>query len=155
MCNICTINYILHSVYNIYMGFPCGSAVKNLCICVWSRICSHTCTHMCAFIYMCTYKQVHTQAQLCLTLCDPMSVAHQAPLSMGLSSQEYWSGLPCPPPGHLPNPEIDPGFLHCRWILYCLSHPGSPRILEWVHTHTHTHDILKHHWKIRYLKKSE
>ena len=35
-------------------------------------------------------------------------VAHQAPLSMGLSRQEYWSGLPCPPPGDLPDPGIKP-----------------------------------------------
>ena len=32
------------------------------------------------------------------------TVVHQAPLSMGFSRQEYWSGLPCPPPGDLPNP---------------------------------------------------
>ena len=32
--------------------------------------------------------------------------AHQAPLSMGFSRQEYWSGLPCPPPGDLPTPRI-------------------------------------------------
>ena len=31
-----------------------------------------------------------------------------APLSMGFSRQEYWSGLPCPPPGDLPDPEIEP-----------------------------------------------
>ena len=34
----------------------------------------------------------------------PMYVAHQAPLSMGFSRQEHWSGLPCPPPGDLPDP---------------------------------------------------
>ena len=33
--------------------------------------------------------------------------ACQAPLSMGFSRQEYWSGLPCPPPGDLPNPGIE------------------------------------------------
>ena len=45
--------------------------------------------------------------QSCPTLCDPMDcVAHQVPLSMGFSRQEYWSGLPCPPPGDLPNPGI-------------------------------------------------
>ena len=38
----------------------------------------------------------------------PWTVAHQAPLSMGFSWQEYWSGLPFPPPGDLPNPEIEP-----------------------------------------------
>ena len=36
------------------------------------------------------------------------TAAHQAPLSMGLSRQEYWSGLPCPLPGDLPNPGIEP-----------------------------------------------
>ena len=36
----------------------------------------------------------------------PWTVAHQVPLSMGYSRQEYWSGLPCSPPGHLPDPRI-------------------------------------------------
>ena len=36
----------------------------------------------------------------------PWTIARQAPLSMGFSRQEYWSGLPCPPPGDLPNPEF-------------------------------------------------
>ena len=38
----------------------------------------------------------------------PMTVAHQAPLSMEFSRQEYWSGLPFPSPGDLPNPGIEP-----------------------------------------------
>ena len=38
----------------------------------------------------------------------PGTVARQAPLSMEFSRQEYWSGLPCPPPGDLPNPGIKP-----------------------------------------------
>ena len=42
------------------------------------------------------------------TLCDPIDVAHQAPLSMGFSRQEYWDGLPCPPPGDLPETGIEP-----------------------------------------------
>ena len=42
----------------------------------------------------------------CPTLCDPIDLAHQMPLSVGLSSQEYWSGLLCPPPGDLPGPVI-------------------------------------------------
>ena len=37
--------------------------------------------------------------QSCLTLCNPMYCSLPAPLSMGFSRQEYWSGLPCPPPG--------------------------------------------------------
>ena len=38
----------------------------------------------------------------------PRTVAHQAPLSMGFSRQEYWNGLPCPPPGDLPSPRMEP-----------------------------------------------
>ena len=38
----------------------------------------------------------------------PWTVAHQALLSMGFSSQEYWIGLPFPPPGDLPDPGIEP-----------------------------------------------
>ena len=45
----------------------------------------------------------------CLPLRGPtVCVAHQAPLSMGFSKQEHWSGLPCPPPGDLPNPGMEP-----------------------------------------------
>ena len=39
----------------------------------------------------------------------PWTVAHQAPLSMGFSRQEYWSGLPFPSPGDLPSPGIEAG----------------------------------------------
>ena len=38
----------------------------------------------------------------------PLTRAREAPLSMGFSRQEYWSGLPCPPPGDLSNPGIEP-----------------------------------------------
>ena len=40
----------------------------------------------------------------------PWTVAYQAPLSMGFSRQEYWSGLPFPSPGDLPDPGIEPEF---------------------------------------------
>ena len=47
-------------------------------------------------------------AKLHPTLCDPHGCkVHQALLSMEFSRQEYWSGLPFPPPGHLPNPGIE------------------------------------------------
>ena len=39
----------------------------------------------------------------------PWIVAHQAPLFMGFSRQEYWTGLPCFPPGDLPDPGLEPG----------------------------------------------
>ena len=40
--------------------------------------------------------------------------------TMEFSRPEYWSGYPFPSPGDLPKPEIKPGSLHCRWILYQL-----------------------------------
>ena len=46
--------------------------------------------------------------QLCLT-ATLWTVVHQAPLSMGFSRQENWSGLPFPSPGDFPNPGIEPG----------------------------------------------
>ena len=53
--------------------------------------------------------------QLCWTLCGPMDcIAHQATLSTEFSRQEYWSGLPCPPPGDLSDPGIEPGSLASR-----------------------------------------
>ena len=55
--------------------------------------------------------EVESQSVSCSVMSDsaaPQTVAGQAPLSTGFSSQEYWSGLPCPPPGDLPNPAIKP-----------------------------------------------
>ena len=49
---------------------------------------------------------------MCICTCAKslqscLTVAHQTPLSVGFSGQEYWSGLPCPPPGDLPNPGVE------------------------------------------------
>ena len=59
----------------------------------------HVCMHVCCH-FSC--------AQL---FAAPWTVALQAPLSMGFSRQEYWSGLPGPPPGDLPHPGIEPSSL--------------------------------------------
>ena len=58
-------------------------------------------------------------AQSCLTLCDPMAVACQVPLSMGFYRQEYWSGFPVPPSEDLPDRGIKP------------ESPVSPASLAW------------------------
>ena len=47
----------------------------------------------------------------CPTLCDPMTVAFQVPLSMGFSRQEHWSGVPFPSLGEIPDPGIKPESL--------------------------------------------
>ena len=64
-----------------------------ICVCVCVSVCVCVCTK---------------SLQLCTTL---WTIAHQAPLSMEFSRQEYWSGLPCPPPGGLPNPGMEPTSL--------------------------------------------
>ena len=60
-----------------------------------------------------------SHVSLCATL---WTAACQAPLSMGFSRQKYWSGLPCPPPGDLPNPGMEPTSLTStcigKWVLY-------------------------------------
>ena len=68
-------------------------------------------------------------AQLCPTLCDPMTVAHQAPLSIGFSRQECWSGLTFPPPGDLPDPGIKPGSPTLQ-VDSLLSEPPSIHIFQ-------------------------
>ena len=62
------------------------------CYCKWTKTCWALCVHACSV----TPNAV-----------TPWTVAHQAPLSVGFSRQEYWSGLPCAPPGDLPNPRIE------------------------------------------------
>ena len=73
----------------------------------------------------------------------PWTVAHQAPLFVEFSREEYWSGLPFPSPGDLPNPWTEPGLLpdpgieprspeHCMQILYWLSCEGKPRLISMV-----------------------
>ena len=72
---------------------------------------------MCYFVLSC-----FSHVQLFAT---PWAVACQAPLSMKFSRQEYWSGLPFPSHGIFLAHGSNPGLLHCRQILYCLSHRGS------------------------------
>ena len=55
----------------------------------------------------------------------PWTVAYHAPPCMGFPRQEYWSGLPLPSPEDLPDQGSNPGLLHCRQMLYRLSHQGS------------------------------
>ena len=87
--------------------------------------------------------------QLCPTLCDLWTIAHQAPLSVGFSRQEYWGALPCPSLGNLPNPGIKPVSVTSpvlegrffttglpKWAL-----PGKPMIQD---AHSQKHWRIKH-----------
>ena len=78
-------------------------------------------------------KCVLSHSSCVWVFATPWAIALQAPLSMGFSRQEYWSGLPCPPPGDLPNPGIEPGSSALQanslpseqqgnqWTIYCTS----------------------------------
>ena len=96
--------------------------------------------------------------QSCLTLCNPSwTVAHQAPLFVEFSRQEYWNGLPFLPPGDLPNPGIEPGSPTlqadslsseppgitewCLPVLLCVTHvtPGSQ---QWIRCSLHCYWLV-------------
>ena len=68
-----------------------------------------------------TYSFRHVQL-----FATPWAIVCQAPLSMGFSRQEYWSGLPCPSPWDFPNPGIESGSPTLQADSLLLSHQGSP-----------------------------
>ena len=62
------------------------------------------------FVFLNEWKKVKVKSLSRVRLFSASwTVAYQAPLSMGFSRQEYWSGLPFPSPGGLPDPGIEPG----------------------------------------------
>ena len=76
--------------------------------------------------------RVLSRIQPCVT---PWTAARQAPLSMGFSRQEYWSGLPRPPPGDLPDPGIEPclpHLLHWQAGSLPLAPPGNPSVWHFI-----------------------
>ena len=71
--------------------------------------------------------------QVASVVSDPFmmilwTIARQAPLSMGFSRQECWSGFPCRPTGDLPDPGIEPGSLALQADSLLLSNQGRPLI---------------------------
>ena len=77
------------------------------------------------YIYVLPLLNCLSHVPLCVTL---WTVAPQAPLSMGFSRHEYLSGLPCPPPGDLPSPRIEPGSPVLQTDYLPLSDQGNPYI---------------------------
>ena len=68
----------------------------------------YTCYSLHTYVWVWKYRRCCcAPAQSCPLFATPWTVALQASLSMGFSRQEYWSGLPFPSPGDLPNPEIE------------------------------------------------
>ena len=98
-------------------------------------LCSITCAYLFSSLHSSLYLLISSACVLVLSCLSrvwlfvtPWNTAHQSPLSMGFSRQEYWSGLPCPPQGDLPKLGIKPVFpespvLQADSLL--LSHWGS------------------------------
>ena len=63
----------------------------------------------------------------------PWTVACQAPLSMGFSRQEYWSGLPFPSPGDLSNPGIEPKSSALQVDSLLSEPPGKPQLYTYIY----------------------
>ena len=91
--------------------------------------------------------------QSCPTLCDPMDYkgTHQVPLSMGFSRQEYWSGLPFPSPGDLPDPGIEPISPTLQADSLPSEPPGSPNTSlgdsNTINSHMNSSQIFKNKLK--------
>ena len=84
---------------------------------------------MCVYIYIYIYIQYTVLcllAHLCPTFCHPMRIHWDSSgKNMGIDCHALLQGI-------FPTQGLNPGLPHCRQILYCLSHQGNPRILEWV-----------------------
>ena len=110
-----------------------------------------------------TVAAVCLVARLCLTLCDPLECCPPGAPSMGFFRQEYWSGLPCSPPGDLPDPGIEPASLRtpalagrffttsatweahnltCKYII-CSFMGSAARFPFFCSGHTATHEAIQ------------
>ena len=84
-------------------------------------------------------------AKSCLTLTTPWAVACQAPLSMEISRQEYWNGLPFPTPGNRPNPEVKPRSPALQADSLPSEPPGKPLIPYILYLISPSGNILQKH----------
>ena len=84
-------------------------------------------------------KICHCQVQL---FVNPWTVAYQAPLSMGFFRQEYWSGLPFPSPGDLPDPGMEPGSTALQSDSTLSEPSGKPRSA--IHTQVYMYRSAIH-----------
>ena len=92
------------------ISLKCCNQLDHLCCCLnWllgkQRTLILLFSHFCLLLRVLCCAWSLSRVQLFVT---PWTIAYQAPLSMGFSRQEYWSGLPFPSPGDLPDPGIEP-----------------------------------------------
>ena len=75
----------------------------------------------------CLFLRQKCKSEIVYSSATPRTAAHQVPLSMGFSRQEYWSGLPFPSPGDLPNLGIEPGSPALQADALTSKLPGKPK----------------------------
>ena len=112
------------------MAFPrcvcvCTCASRCVCACVYMCVCVHVCVCGAYNFWSCSFSR-----SVVFDSVTPWTVAHQAPLSTGFSRQEYWSRLPFPSPGDLPDPGIEPASPALARGFFTPEHQGSPVISE-------------------------
>ena len=90
-------------------------------------------------LHFTSWKNCCSVVQSCPILCNPMTCSPPGTSVHGNSPYgEYWSGLPCPFPGNLPNPGMESRSLDCRRTFYKLSQQESPHHLpEFAQVHVH------------------
>ena len=101
------------------------AALLSACMCdplsfSGSRFCKLLLTTLCVCVCVCVKV-----TQLCLTLCNPIDCSPPCSSVHGI----LWTGIlewVAFPFSRVPTQELNPGLLHCRWIIYHLSHQGSP-----------------------------
>ena len=96
-----------------------------MCVCVCLCVCIYICVCVCVYLYENEKKVKVFVASHVWLFVTPWTVACQAPLSMGFPRQEYWSGLPFPSPGDLPDPGIEPRSPTLQADSLPLSYQGS------------------------------
>ena len=101
---------------------------------LWSEVCSFSLVVVCSLVAayrLCFWILVPSDWVKSLSrvrlFATPWTVAYQAPPSMGFSRQEYWSGLPFPSPGDLPNLGIEPGSPALHADALTSEPPGKPK----------------------------
>ena len=102
----------IHSVIYRINRFP-----EHL-LCAWDTVLS--CPHGACSLVRDKKKAKSEVAQSCLTLCDPMDCSLPGSSIHGISRQEYWSGLPFPSSGDLPDPGIEAGSLALQGRLFTI-----------------------------------
>ena len=118
-------------LYLFLLPFSLGGKCHKNSSQSWNVYCGHArCMHSPA----CVHAQSLSRGRLFVT---PWTIAYQAPLPTEFPRQEYWSGLPFPSPGDLPNPGIEPSSPALSGGFFTTEPSGKPHVYMWIHICTH------------------